>query len=68
MKRNKKYVVKVRIRYVDMEFEFDSVMGACNFMDLFLDHFTPNSEDGDAEVYMMRVDEEEIEEEKGEEE
>lgn len=65
MQKNRKYVVKVNIRYIHMDFEFDSVMGACNFMDSFLDHFVASG-DGDAKVYMTRVDK--VEEEKGEEE
>lgn len=54
MANNSKYVVNVSVSYVRMEFEFTSLMGAGNFMDMFIDHYVRNKDD--VEVCMVRVD------------
>lgn len=48
-----KYVVRVDVSYVSMGFEFDTVAGACNFMDTFLDHVKVEGEK-EVEVWMER--------------
>ena len=54
MANESKYVVKVKVSYVYLEFEFTSLMGAGNFMDMFLDHCVRDEDD--VEVCMVRVD------------
>ena len=43
--KGKMYVVKVEISYVKMEFTFHTMTGACNFMELFLDHINTDRDD-----------------------
>ena len=52
----KTYIVKVDVSYVKMRFKFDTMTGACNFMEQFLDHIDADKE---AEVSMVRTCEEE---------
>lgn len=55
------YVVKVGVSYVDLEFKFASMMGACNFMETFLNHAKVVGRNDEMRVWMER------EEKKGEE-
>lgn len=51
----KQYVVKVDIGYKHIEFVFNTIQGACNFMELFLDHATVDEDGREVSVYMERV-------------
>lgn len=64
MNKKVKYVVKVEVSYVRMNFEFDTSTLACNFMDMFLNHMTGGDSEK-ANVCMERIDV--VDEAKGEE-
>ena len=52
----KQYVVKVDIQYIHVTFTFGSIQGACNFMDLFLDHLEKVGDAKNANVRLERID------------
>ena len=56
MAKNSKYVVIVFIKYIEVHFEFDTPMGACNFVDMVLDHVTTDEDGENVRVSMIRVD------------
>lgn len=52
----KQYVVNVSIGYKNVKFAFGSITGACNFMELFLDHVMKTVDGDEISVYLERID------------
>lgn len=52
----KQYVVKVDVTYIHLIFTFGTIQGACNFMDLFLDHLEKDGDAKNANVRLERID------------